>query len=56
MIAKASGGNRNRGRLWATANLPQGATFHFILPVNVDTEVGDLSETAILAGQSRFTV
>jgi hypothetical protein len=33
-----------------------GATFHFTLPVNVDTEVGDLSETAILAGQSRFTV
>jgi PAS domain S-box-containing protein len=44
------------GRLWATANLPHGATFHFTLPVNVDTEVGDPSETAILAGQSRFTV
>ncbi len=44
------------GRLWATANLPHGATFHFTLPVNVDTEVGDLSEAAILAGQSRFTV
>ena len=44
------------GRLWATANPPHGATFHFTLPVNVDTEVGDPSETAILAGQSRFTV
>jgi len=44
------------GRLWATANLPHGATFHFTLPVNVDAEVGDLSEAAILADQSRFTV
>jgi PAS domain S-box-containing protein len=44
------------GRLWTTANIPHGATFHFTLPVNVDTEVGDLSETAILAGQSRLTV
>jgi hypothetical protein len=44
------------GRLWTTANVPHGATFHFALAVNVDTEVGDLSETAILAGQSRFTV
>jgi signal transduction histidine kinase len=44
------------GRLWATANLPHGATFHFTVPVNVDTEVGDPSEAAILAGQSRFTV
>ena len=44
------------GRLWTTANVPHGATFQFTLPVNVDTEVGDLSETAILAGQSRFTV
>jgi PAS domain S-box-containing protein len=25
------------GRLWATANLPQGATFQFTLPVNADT-------------------
>jgi PAS domain S-box-containing protein len=25
------------GRLWATANVPHGATFHFILPVNADT-------------------
>ena len=24
------------GRLWATANLPHGATFHFALPVNAD--------------------
>jgi signal transduction histidine kinase len=24
------------GRLWATANLPHGATFQFILPVNAD--------------------
>jgi PAS domain S-box-containing protein len=44
------------GRLWATASLPHGATFQFTLPVNANTEVGDLSETAILAGQSRFTV
>src|SRR6266446_5050671 len=43
------------GRLWATSNLPHGATFHFTLPVNVDAEVGDLSEAAILADQSRFT-
>jgi PAS domain S-box-containing protein len=44
------------GRLWAAANVPHGATFHFTLPLNVDTEVGDPSEAAILAGQSRFTV
>lgn len=25
------------GRLWATANLPHGATFQFTLPVNADT-------------------
>jgi C4-dicarboxylate-specific signal transduction histidine kinase len=25
------------GRLWATANVPHGATFQFILPVNADT-------------------
>jgi PAS domain S-box-containing protein len=25
------------GRLWATANVPHGATFHFTLPVNADT-------------------
>ena len=25
------------GRLWATTNLPHGATFQFTLPVNVDT-------------------
>ncbi len=25
------------GRLWTTANVPHGATFQFILPVNVDT-------------------
>jgi signal transduction histidine kinase len=25
------------GRLWATANVPHGATFHFILPANADT-------------------
>src|SRR5260221_634515 len=25
------------GRLWTTANIPHGATFQFILPVNVDT-------------------
>ena len=25
------------GRLWATANLPHGATFHFALPVNTET-------------------
>ena len=25
------------GRLWATANLPHGATFHFALPLNADT-------------------
>jgi signal transduction histidine kinase len=25
------------GRLWATANVPHGATFQFTLPVNVDT-------------------
>jgi PAS domain S-box-containing protein len=44
------------GRLWTTANVPHGATFHFTLPVNVDKEVGDLSETVVLPGQSRFTV
>jgi signal transduction histidine kinase len=44
------------GRLWATANVPHGATFHFTLPVNVDKDVGDLSETVVLLGQSRFTV
>jgi C4-dicarboxylate-specific signal transduction histidine kinase len=26
------------GRLWATANVPCGAVFHFTLPVNTDTE------------------
>jgi signal transduction histidine kinase len=25
------------GRLWATANVPHGATFQFTLPVNADT-------------------
>ena len=25
------------GRLWATANVPHGATFQFTLPVNTDT-------------------
>jgi signal transduction histidine kinase len=25
------------GRLWATANVPHGATFQFALPVNADT-------------------
>ena len=25
------------GRLWATANVPHGATFQFALPVNTDT-------------------
>src|SRR5258705_13678241 len=25
------------GRLWATANMPHGATFQFTLPVNADT-------------------
>jgi signal transduction histidine kinase len=25
------------GRLWATANVPDGATFQFTLPVNADT-------------------
>jgi signal transduction histidine kinase len=25
------------GRLWATENLPNGATFQFTLPVNADT-------------------
>jgi signal transduction histidine kinase len=25
------------GRLWTTANLPHGATFHFALPVNTET-------------------
>jgi len=24
------------GRLWATASVPDGATFHFTLPVNAD--------------------
>ena len=24
------------GRLWATANVPYGATFHFTLPLNTD--------------------
>jgi signal transduction histidine kinase len=27
----------HNGRLWATANLPHGATFQFILPVDADT-------------------
>jgi len=26
------------GRLWTTASIPQGATFHFTLPLNADTE------------------
>ena len=25
------------GRLWATANIPHGATFHLTLPLNADT-------------------
>jgi signal transduction histidine kinase len=25
------------GRLWATANVPHGATFHLTLPLNADT-------------------
>jgi signal transduction histidine kinase len=25
------------GRLWAEANLPHGATFHFTMPANADT-------------------
>jgi signal transduction histidine kinase len=25
------------GRLWATANVPHGATFQFTLPINADT-------------------
>jgi signal transduction histidine kinase len=27
----------HRGRLWATANVPHGATFQFTLPANTDT-------------------
>src|SRR5258705_13973378 len=29
------------GRLWASANLPHGATFQFTLPVSANTALGD---------------